>query len=72
MNKKREVVIGSRVGEVTVLRRVYNSERRENEYECRCEVCGKVFVARADRLVKPRVGCRACANRKTAQNRAKK
>ena len=72
MNKKREVVIGSRVGAVTVLRRVYNSERRENEYECRCEVCGREFRCQANGLVKPRVGCRSCANRKTAENRAKK
>lgn len=68
----REVQIGSRVGNVTVLRRVYNGERSENEYECRCEVCGGEFRCRADGLVKPRVGCRACSNRITAANRAKK
>lgn len=65
---KVEVSVGDKIGAVEVIRRVYNERRKEWEYVCRCR-CGNEFKTRKDHLLRPRVGCRACANKYIARTR---
>lgn len=65
---KVEINVGDKIGAVEVMRRVFNARRKEWEYVCRCR-CGNEFRTRKDHLLKPRVGCRACANRYIARTR---
>lgn len=65
---KIEISVGDKIGVVEVIGRVYNQKRKEWEYVCRCR-CGNEFKTRKDHLLKPRVGCRACANKYIARTR---
>ena len=65
---KLEIAVGDKIGVVEVVGRVYNQKRKEWEYLCRCR-CGSEFRTMKDHLLKPRVGCRACANRYIARTR---
>lgn len=67
--KHREILIGEYVGAVKVVDKVYNKDRKEWEYMCRCE-CGNVFKSRKEHLLKPRLGCKKCVSRKVALSNA--
>lgn len=56
---KVEISVGDKIGTATVINKVYNKDRKEWEYICRC-VCGNVFKSRKDHLLKPRKGCAVC------------
>lgn len=59
---KVEISVGARIGAVEVIGCEYDAGRKKWEYVCRCE-CGNEFRTRKDHLLKPRIGCRACASR---------
>lgn len=67
--KKYNINIGDKFGNVLVVDKVYNDNRKEWCYKCKCETCGSEFTTRTDHLLKPRIGCRACANRYIARTR---
>lgn len=63
--------IGTKIGAVTVIGRVYNKQRQEWEYMCRCQ-CGNEFKSRRDHLLRPREGCKVCINRVNGEKRLQK
>lgn len=63
--------IGERIGAVEIIGRVYNKDRQEWEYMCRCQ-CGNEFKSRRDHLLRPREGCKMCINKVNGAKRRQK